>query len=172
MTPAELFPIVYAELRRLAAAQLGNEGDGHSLNPTALVHEAFLRLVGNSAFENRGHFFGAAAEAMRRILVDQARTRNATKRGGGRNRENVPAELLSALTVDDELLAVDEALDALTVAHPEHAELVKLRYFGGLSLDEVAAALGISPSTADRRWTYAKAWLKKALLETGNTRNH
>ncbi|HYH63698.1 MAG TPA: ECF-type sigma factor [Urbifossiella sp.] len=158
---AELLPLVYAELRRLAAARLAAERPGHTLDPTGLVHEAYLRLVGNETFDGRGHFF--AAEAMRRILVDAARRRAAVKRGGGLERveladvaapEGVPAE---------ELLALDAALDRFAAEHPEKAELVKLRYFAGLTQDEAAAALGVSAATAKRHWAYARAWLYRAV---------
>ncbi len=160
---AELLPLVYAELRRLAAARLAAERPGHTLDPTGLVHEAYLRLVGNQTFDGRGHFFAAAAEAMRRILVDAARRRAAVKRGGGLERveladvaapEGVPAE---------ELLALDAALERFAAEHPEKAELVKLRYFAGLTLDEAAAARGVSAATAKRHWAFAKAWLYRAV---------
>ena len=156
---AELLPLVYGELRNLAAAKLAREQAGHSLDATALVHEAYLKLVGDQQFDGRGHFFAAAAEAMRRILVDQARTRRALKRGGGAVRVDVEPDRLTAPAPDDELLALDEALSRLAESHPEHAALVKLRYFAGLSADDAASALGISPSTADRRWAFARAWL-------------
>ena len=160
---AELLPIVYAELRQLAAAKLAREAAGHSLNATALVHEAYLKLVDDQKFDGRGHFFAAAAEAMRRILVDQARTRKALKRGGGAPRFGVGPDEIASPTPDDELLALDEALRAFAESYPDHAALVKLRYFAGLSADEAAAALGISGSTADRRWAFARAWLKRAM---------
>lgn len=160
---AELLPLVYGELRKLAAAKLAREAAGHSLDATALVHEAFLKLVGDQKFDGRGHFFSAAAEAMRRILVDQARTRKALKRGGGAEREAVEPDQIAAPSPDDELLALNEVLDRLSVEYPGHAALVKLRYFAGLSADEAASALDISPSTADRRWTFARAWLKRAM---------
>ena len=160
---ADLLPVVYAELRALAAAKLAREAAGHSLDATALVHEAFLKLVGDQKFDGRGHFFAAAAEAMRRILVDQARTRKALKRGGGAEREEVEPDQIAAPSPDDELLALNEVLDRLSVDFPDHAALVKLRYFAGLSADEAASALGISGSTADRRWTFARAWLKRAM---------
>jgi RNA polymerase sigma factor (TIGR02999 family) len=160
-----LFPAVYDELRALAAAKLAHEQPGHTLNATALVHEAYLRLVGEQHFDGRGHFFAAAAEAMRRILVDHARTRLATKRGGGAIRLSVDLDGLAKRDPDDELLALDEALNSLSAAYPEHAELVKLRYFAGLSADEAAATLGLSPSTADRRWTFARAWLRGKIAD-------
>jgi RNA polymerase sigma factor (TIGR02999 family) len=122
-----------------------------------------LRLVGDQQFDGRGHFFAAAAEAMRRILVDQARARKALKRGGGAEREAVEPDQIASPTPDDELLALNEVLDRLSAEHPDHAALVKLRYFAGLTADEAAAALGLSPSTADRRWAFARAWLKRAM---------
>jgi len=167
---AELLPLVYAELRKLAAARLARAQPGHTLDATALVHEAYLRLVapvadapGSTRFDGRGHFFAAAAEAMRRILVEQARRRVAAKRGGGAVRAEVDPDRVAAPAPDEELLALSEALDKLAAAHPEKAALVKLRYFTGLSADEAADALGISPSTADRHWAYARAWLKRAM---------
>lgn len=160
---AELLPLVYDELRALAAAQMAHERPSQTLNATALVHEAYLKLVGDQRFDGRGHFFAAAAEAMRRILVDHARARLATKRGGGATRDPIAPDDIAAPAPDDELLALDEALDGLAAEYPEHAELVKLRYFAGLTADQAARALGISPSTADRRWNYARAWLRRWL---------
>lgn len=167
---ADLLPLVYAELRRLAAARLAGRAAGQTLDATALVHEAYLKLVGPADGERwagRGHFFAAAAEAMRHILVDRARRRNAMKRGGGAARVDLPEDALAAPDGrgDAEVLAVDEALGRLAAADPQAAELVKLRYFAGMSLPESAAALGVAPRTADRLWAYARAWLKEAIGE-------
>jgi RNA polymerase sigma factor (TIGR02999 family) len=165
---AELLPLVYDELRRLAHAKLAAEQPGQTLQATAMVHEAYLRLVGESEqakWDGRGHFFAAAAEAMRRILVENARRKKSAKRGGERDREELHADLIAAPMPDDELLAVHEALDRLADKHAEKAELVKLRYFAGLSGDEAARLLGISPSTADRHWTFARAWLRRAIAD-------
>jgi RNA polymerase sigma factor (TIGR02999 family) len=159
----DLLPLVYDELRKLAAARMTGEAPGQTLQATALVHEAYLRLVGDQRFDHRGHFFAAAAEAMRRILVDQARKRSSEKRGGGRRRVDLAdAGALLAAPADhaaDDLLALDEALAAFEVEDPARARLVKLRYFAGLSIPEAAAALGVSPATAKRQWVYARAWL-------------
>ena len=162
---AKLLPLVYDELRKLAAAKLAHEAVGHSLDATALVHEAYLKLVGDQQFDGRGHFFGAAAEAMRRIVGDQARTRKALKRGGGAHREELESGHRVSSPPDEELLALDEALTRFAETYPDHAALVKLRYFAGLNADETAAALGISPSTGDRRWAFARAWLKVAMAD-------
>ena len=162
----QLLPLVYDELRRLAARKLAGESPGHTLQATALVHEAYLRLVGDphaQRWENRRHFFGAAAEAMRRILVESARRRHSQKRGGGRARADVDAVDVAAPERSDDLLAVDEALDRLAAEDPRGAELVKLRYFAGLSLPEAAEVLNISPRTADRAWAYARAWLHREI---------
>jgi RNA polymerase sigma factor (TIGR02999 family) len=160
---AELLPLVYAALRKLAAAKLACEKPGQTLDATALVHEAYLRLVGDQQFDGRGHFFAAAAEAMRRILVEQARRRKSLKRGGGAERESVEPDQIASPTPDDELLALNDALTDFAAQHPDKAELVKLRYFAGLTADEAAAVLNLSPSTADRHWAFARAWLKRAM---------
>lgn len=165
MTPDELLPLLYDELHQLAAARLANEKPGVTLQATALVHEVYLRLVGDQPFQNRSHFFAAAAEAMRRILVEQARRRQALKRGGDVQREDLALERLAAPEPDDELLALHSALDRLAEVHPDKAELVKLRYFAGLTAEEAAHSLGISPSTADRHWVYARAWLKRVMTD-------
>ena len=158
----ELLPLVYDELRRLAASKMANEAPGHTLQPTALVHEAWLRLGGSEApsFQNRAHYFGAAAEAMRRILIERARRRLAAKRGGGAAPVELDKiEIPSPIAEDDQLLAVNEALEKLAVFDPRKAELVKLRYFVGMNFDEVATALGIAVPTAKQWWAYARAWL-------------
>lgn len=158
----ELLPLVYDELRRLAAQRMAREVPGHTLQPTALVHEAWLRLVGNEAarFANRAHFFGAAAEAMRRILIDRARRRQRAKRGGGALPLDVDElEIPSPAADDDQLLAVNEALEKFATLDPHKVELVKLRYFVGMSFEEAAAALGIAVPTAKQWWAYARAWL-------------
>jgi RNA polymerase sigma factor (TIGR02999 family) len=167
---ADLLPLVYDELRKLAAARLAYEKPGQTLDATALVHEAYLRLLvspgreaGEVRFDNRGHFFAAAAEAIRRILVEQARRRLTAKRGGERRRQDIDPDQVAAPAPDEELLALHEALDRFAETHPEKVELVKLRYFAGLTADQAAAALNISPSTADRQWAYARAWLRRAM---------
>ena len=159
---AELLPIVYEELRRLAAQKMAHEAAGHTLQPTALVHEAWIRLGGSDApsFQNRAHFFGAAAEAMRRILIEHARRRLAAKRGAGAEIMDVDKlEISSAVSHDDRLLAVNEALDKLAALDSRKAELVKLRYFVGMNFEEAAAALGIAVPTAKQWWAYARSWL-------------
>jgi RNA polymerase sigma factor (TIGR02999 family) len=161
-----LFPLVYDELRKLAAEKMSREKPEQTLDATALVHEAWLRLVGVESevtFENRRHFFGAAAEAMRRILVDRARARNSQKRGGGRTRIHLDQLSLAAESTPAEFLALHEALDRLAIKDPRKAELVKLRFFTGLSIERAAEALGVSMSTADNDWAYARAWLKAEL---------
>jgi RNA polymerase sigma factor (TIGR02999 family) len=159
---SQLLPLVYDELRGLAARKLGREKAGNSLQPTALVHEAYLRLVGDGSegrpFRDRGHFLAAAATAMRRILIDSARRKQARKRGGGLHRK--PLEAVAAPEADEELLALDEALSKLANQDPVKARLVELRYFAGLTGEEAAAVLQISPTTADRHWAYARAWLQ------------
>ena len=158
----ELLPLVYDELRKLAAHKMANEAPGQTLQPTALVHEAWLRLAGNEGarFANRAHFFAAAAEAMRRILVERARRRSALKRGGGTGRVSLDElEIPIAEADDDQLLAVDEALEKLAALDPPRAELVKLRYFTGMTFEEAAAVLGIAVRTAKEWWAFARAWL-------------
>jgi RNA polymerase sigma factor (TIGR02999 family) len=158
----DLLPLVYQELRRLAAHKMANEAPGHTLQPTALVHEAWLRLVTpdqQAPFQNRAHFFGAAAEAMRRILVDRAREKKALKRGGDLERVDVDAVELPSPMPDDELLALDEALDRLAIVDTRAAEMVKLCFFVGLTQEEAARELGVSVSTAERVWAFARAWL-------------
>ncbi len=162
----KIFPLVYAELRKLAAAQMAKERPGHTLQTTALVHEAWLRLGGevNTNWNGRGHFFGAAAEAMRRILVDHARRKQAERRGSGKSNLNIAdLEIAAEQTDDEQILAVNEALEKLTAVHPEEAELVKLRYFGGMTLDQVATSQGISLAAAKRSWTFARAWLHREM---------
>ncbi len=163
---AQLLPLIYDELRRLAAQKLAQERPGQTLQATALVHEAYLRLVGGmpeQSWENRKHFLAAAAEAMRRILVENARRKNRHKRGGGRDRVDLELLDVPAPQPDDELLALDDALTRLAQVDPTAAELVKLRYFAGLSIPQVAQTLGIAPRSADRLWAYARAWLREDL---------
>jgi RNA polymerase sigma factor (TIGR02999 family) len=170
LAASELLPLVYQELRRLAGQKLAMEQPGHTLQATALVHEAYLRLVGSPAqqnWEGRRHFFGAAAEAMRRILVESARRRNSLKRGGERARQPLESVDVAAPEVPVELLALDEALGQLAAADPSAAELVKLRYFAGLSIPEAAEILQVSPRTADRLWAYARAWLHQHISGGG-----
>jgi RNA polymerase sigma factor (TIGR02999 family) len=163
---AELLPLVYDELRKLAAAKMAGEKPGQTLDATALVHEAYLRLTGKQTFESRSHFLRAAAESMRRILVDHARARNAAKRGGGGRRVELESDHRATDPPDDDVEALDEALARLAVDHPKPAELVQLRYFGGLTLDECADVLGVSARTADTWWSFARAWLAVALGKT------
>jgi RNA polymerase sigma factor (TIGR02999 family) len=162
----QLLPLVYDELRRLAASRLAQESSGKTLQPTALVHEAFVRLVDVDTppqWQTRGHFFAAAAEAMRRILVESARRKNRLKRGGDRQREVLDEQAVAAPAEDERLLELDAALEKFQALHPRPAELVKLRYFAGLTNEQAAEALGISSATADRDWTYAKAWLLREM---------
>jgi RNA polymerase sigma factor (TIGR02999 family) len=166
LATGQLLPAVYDELRRLAARKLAREKPGQTLDATALVHEAYLRLAGSEdagRWHSRGHFLAAAAEAMRRILVDRARARRSQKRGGGRGRQEVDEAALAAPEVSDDLLVLDEALDRLATADPQAAQLVKLRYFAGLTLPDAAQVLGISPRSADRLWAYARAWLRRTI---------
>ena len=160
----QLLPLVYDELRKLAARKLSREKPGQTLDATALVHEAYVRLVGSEArpsYTDRRHFFATAATAMRRILTDSARRKRSEKHGGGR--ERVAIENLAAASPDDEVLALNEALEKLAAKDPLKAQLVELRYFAGLTGDQTTEVLGISSSTADRHWTYARAWLQAEL---------
>jgi RNA polymerase sigma factor (TIGR02999 family) len=172
---AELLPVVYAELRRLAAALTGRLPPGQTLQPTALVHEAYLRLVGDQdpGWSGRRHFFGAAARAMRDILVEQARRKGAHKHGGGAHRVELTEGLAIIEPPADDLLAVDEAIQGLQAEKPHLAEIAMLRYFAGLSVDETAAVLGVSASTLAREWRFARAWLSRRLgdapLRAGKT---
>jgi RNA polymerase sigma factor (TIGR02999 family) len=170
---ADLLPLVYERLRALAGQKMGQERSDHTLQATALVHEAYLRLVDTTkvqVWENRWHFFAAAAEAMRRILVDNARRRGRLKRGGERHRVDLDKLALTVNEPPDELLALDEAMTKLAEDHPEKAQLVTLRYFGGLSHEEAAQALRISTSTADRHWSYARAWLYRHMTSDESER--
>jgi RNA polymerase sigma factor (TIGR02999 family) len=171
----QLLPLVYDELRRLAAQKLAREAPGQTLDATALVHEAYLRLVASPSHErgeqeqpwdNRGHFFAAAAEAMRRILVEKARRKRSRKHGGDRGRRERDPSALAAPEASEDLLVLDEALTRLAAAEPQVAELVKLRYFAGLTIPQAAHHLGISPRTADAWWAYAKAWFQAALHDS------
>jgi RNA polymerase sigma factor (TIGR02999 family) len=158
----QLLPLVYDELRKLAAQRLAQERPGQTWQPTALVHEAYLRLVDTDKaqqWDSRGHFFAAAAEAMRRLLIDRAREKRAEKRGGTRKRLDIDALDLATTAEPDQLLALDEALAKLARGDPAAARLVELRYFAGLTVDEAGKALGISTATAYRHWNYARAWL-------------
>ena len=162
----QLLPLVYDQLRELAAQKLAHEKPGHTLDATALVHEAYLRLLGPTeatSFANRRHFFAAAAEAMRRILVEHARRKSRRKRGGELRRLDLQVHEPTVEGSSTDVLAVDEAVTQLACKHPEKAELVKLRYFAGLTLPEAATALGISTPTAERYWRYARAWLSRQL---------
>jgi RNA polymerase sigma factor (TIGR02999 family) len=161
----QLLPLIYDELRELAAARLAQEKPGQTLQPTALVHEAYLRLVAGPAensqprsYNDRAHFFAVAATAMRQIMIDAARRKKTRKRGGGFRRR--PLEAIASPEPDEEMLALDEALDKLAIQDPAKAQLVELRYFAGLTGEQAAAVLGISPTTADRHWAYARAWLQ------------
>jgi RNA polymerase sigma factor (TIGR02999 family) len=160
---AQVFPLVYDELRKLAAAKMADEAPGHTLNATALVHEAYLRLVGDQYFDGRGHFFAAAAEAMRRILVNHARDRKRQKRGGGRVRVELLDQAGSVGEDSDLVLSLDELLTRLAPEDAEAARVAQLHLFGGLSVDEASKALGISRAVVYRNWKYARAWLREAL---------
>jgi RNA polymerase sigma factor (TIGR02999 family) len=164
----QLWPLVYDELRKLAAAKLANEKPGQTLQATALVHEAYLRLVGPAnrqpqSWNSRGHFFGAAAEAMRRILVDNAHRKKALKRGGSGKRVELSDVDPAVLPTEDDLIALNEAVDQLAAIEPQTAELVKLRYFAGITIKQSAELLGISPRKADSLWAYARVWLHERI---------
>jgi RNA polymerase sigma factor (TIGR02999 family) len=170
----ELLPLVYEELRKLAASKMANEVPGQTLQPTALVHEAWLRLVGkegHAQFKNRAHFFGAAAEAMRRILIENARPKRTPLHGGDQRRVDLQEIEIAAQVQPDELLALDDALNRLALQDQSKAELVKLRYFVGLTLEEAAEILGISLATAKRQWTFARAWLHVEITTLGPQRD-
>lgn len=163
---SQLLPLVYDELRKLAAQKLAHEKPGQTLQPTALVHEAYLRLVGGvhaRRWSDHGHFFAAAAEAMRHILVDNARRKRRAKHGGGRHRVPLEDAVPAPPTASDDLLALDEALTRLAAEDPEAAQVVQLRYFAGLSVEEAAQSLGMARATAYRHWTFARAWLLQEL---------
>lgn len=165
-----LLPLVYDELRRLAAQKLAQEKPGQTLQATALVHEAYVRLVGQEqCWDSRGHFFAAAAEAMRRILIDRARQKRAEKHGGSRKRLDIDALDLATTATPDQFLAFEEALTKLAQEDTAAAQLVKLRYFAGLTVDEAGKALGISMATAYRHWNYARVWLHSELLGTAES---
>ena len=161
----DLLPLVYQQLRALAASQMATERPGHTLQATALVHEAFMRLAGprEISWQNQAHFYAAAAEAMRRILVDHARRKKRKKRGGSRQRLMLNVLDLAASDNSEEILALDEALHRLETQEPDAANVVRLRFFAGLSVDQTAEALGLSPRTVDRRWKFARAWLYREL---------
>lgn len=164
-TAEQSLPMIYEELRQMARRQMANEAAGHTLQPTALVHEAWLRLTASKqvSWQNRAHFFGAAAEAMRRILVDHIRRRQTLKRGADAPREPLQESTLVLQAPTEEILAVHESLDALAQEDPKAAELVKLRYFVGMNREEAAAALELTPRTADRLWAYARVWLRREI---------
>ena len=165
---AQLLPLVYDELRRLAAGQMSHEKPGQTLDATALVHEAYLRLIGpnqGQKFAGRRHFFMAAAEAMRRIFVEAARRKSRRKHGAGRRRVELPQDQIAAAEQDEEVLALDAALGKLAERDPVKARLVELRYFAGLTADQAAEILEISPSAADRHWVFARAWLRRELAK-------
>jgi len=165
---SDLLPLIYQELRRLAAAKMTSETPAHTLQPTALVHEAWLRLSNSDqqTWQNRAHFFGAAAEAMRRILIESARRKRARRHGGGQQRLDIDEIEIAVETAGDELLAVNDALEKLAKEDEQKAELVKLRYFGGLSFEESAEVLKVSVPTAKRWWAYSRAWLFEEIGRT------
>jgi RNA polymerase sigma factor (TIGR02999 family) len=168
----QLLPLVYDELRKLAAHKLAREAPGQTLQATALVHEAYLRLVDADTirrWDSRGHFFAAAAEAMRRILIDNARRKQAGRHGGGWQRHELLEAELAIDSTGNELFAVDEALSKLAAGEPEMARLVELRFFAGLTLEEAARCLGVSVRTAHRHWAYARAWLRRELDRRGES---
>ena len=164
----ELVPVLYNELRQLARQKMARESEGHTLQPTALVHEVWLRLVvpNRNEWQNRAHFFAAASEAMRRILVDHARRKQRLKRGGGLEAEEIAETTIVLAVPPEELLAVDEAVGELAKLDPQAAELVKLRYYVGMTMAEAAAALGLAPRTAERLWTFGRTWLRNRLRQS------
>jgi RNA polymerase sigma factor (TIGR02999 family) len=164
----QLLPLVYDELRQLAAQKLAHETPGQTLQPTALVHEAYLRLVGDQKFEGRGHFFAAAAEAMRRILVENARRKKAVKHGGDLQRVEMDDRDVPVRPPPEEIVALDDALTRLTAEDPEAAQIVQLHFFAGLSVEQAADALGVSRATAYRQWSFARAWLRCAIGGEGD----
>jgi RNA polymerase sigma factor (TIGR02999 family) len=166
---AQLLPLVYDELRKLAVRKMAREAPGQTLDATGLVHEAYLRLVGEAGFENRRHFFAAAAEAMRRILVENARRKARLRHGGGRQRQELHPDLVAVPERDEDILALDAALAKLATHHPLKTRLVELRFFAGLTGDEAAQALGLSPSTADRDWVFARAFLQREMKKGSNS---
>lgn len=161
----ELLPLVYQELRKLAVARMANEKPGHTLQPTALVHEAWLKIVGNGQqdFANRRHFFKAAATAMQQILIDNARRKQRLKHGANQAGEELHESRIATAVPSEELLAVNDALTALALEDPQTAEVVQLRYFVGMTVPEIATALDLAPRTVDRHWAYARAWLKRTI---------
>jgi RNA polymerase sigma factor (TIGR02999 family) len=163
----ELLPLVYNDLRRLAAARMASEAEGQTLQPTALVHDAWLRIFGNGdrRWQNRGHFFGEAAEAMRRILIERARRKSRLKRGYGWVRLNLDDVPLAGATPDDKVLLINEALEHLEAEDPQRAKVVVMKFFGGLTNQEVASILGVAERTVERHWAYAKAWLFQKIRE-------
>lgn len=167
----KLLPLVYDELRRLAAAKMAQEKPGNTLSATALVHEAYLRLVGSDAnieWNSKGHFFGAAAQTMRRLLIDNARRKGRIKHGGGQNREELRDSQFGVQDPNDEVLAVHESLERFAEVEPDMARLVELRYFGGLTSAEAAKMLDVSKATADRHWAYARVWLRRDIGEVSD----